>query len=60
MRPFGDPFFWALISMFGLAAATALVGSDRLAKFRSLGLETVGMFTLGRWRWSCPRYLSRD
>ncbi|MGD1029023.1 methyltransferase family protein [Candidatus Binatus soli] len=48
MRIFGDPFFWALVSMFGLASATAGVGSTRLGKFRSLGLVTVGMFTLGR------------
>ncbi|MGO9507153.1 MAG: hypothetical protein ACLPXZ_07335, partial [Mycobacterium sp.] len=48
MRIFGDPFFWALVSMFALAGATAGVGSTRLGKFRSLGLVTVGMFTLGR------------
>jgi protein-S-isoprenylcysteine O-methyltransferase Ste14 len=34
--------------MFGLAGAEALVGSARLAKFRSLGFVTVGIFTLGR------------
>jgi hypothetical protein len=33
MRLFGDPFFWALVSMFGLAGADALVGSVRLARF---------------------------
>lgn len=48
MRFFGDPFFWALVSMFGLAASEALVGSARLARFRSLGLVAVGMFTVGR------------
>jgi protein-S-isoprenylcysteine O-methyltransferase Ste14 len=48
MRFFEDPYFWALVSMFGLAAAEALVGSARLARFRSLGLVTVGLFTLGR------------
>ena len=48
MRPFGDPFFWALVSMFGLAGAAALVGSARLAKFRSLGFVAVGLFTIGR------------
>lgn len=48
MTLFGDPFFWALVSMFGLAGAEALVGSARLAKCRSLGFVTVGMFTLGR------------
>jgi hypothetical protein len=35
MRIFGDPFFWALVSMSGLAGAEALVGSVRLAGFRS-------------------------
>ncbi len=48
MRIFGDPFFWALVSMFGLAGAAALVGSARLAKFRSLGFVAVGLFTIGR------------
>ena len=41
-------FFWALVSMFGLAGAEALVGSARLAKFQSLGFATVGIFTFGR------------
>ncbi len=48
MKLFGDPFFWALVSMFGLTGAEALVGSARLAKFRSLGFASVGMFTIGR------------
>ena len=48
MSLFGDPFFWALVSMFGLAGAEALVGSTRLARIRSLGFVTVGMFALGR------------
>jgi len=48
MRIFEDPFFWALVSMFGLAGAEALMGSARLGKIRSLGFVTVGMFTLGR------------
>ncbi|MFZ1119488.1 MAG: methyltransferase [Candidatus Binataceae bacterium] len=48
MSFFEDPFFWALVSMFGLAGAEALVGSVRLAGFRSLGFVTVGLFTLGR------------
>jgi hypothetical protein len=37
MRFFKDPYFWALVSMFGLGGAEALVGSARLARFRSLG-----------------------
>ena len=48
MSLFGDPFFWALVSMFGLAGGEALVGSTRLARFRSLGFAAVGMFGLGR------------
>jgi protein-S-isoprenylcysteine O-methyltransferase Ste14 len=48
MRCFEDPYFWALVSMFGLGGAEALVGSARLARFRSLGFVTVGLFTLGR------------
>ena len=48
MRIFEDPFFWALVSMFGLAGGEALVGSARLGRIRSLGFVTVGMFTLGR------------
>ena len=34
--------------MFGLAGGEALVGSARLARFRLLGFEAVGMFGLGR------------
>ena len=48
MRFFKDPYFWALVSMFGLGGAEALVGSARLARFRSLGFVTVGLFTVGR------------
>jgi protein-S-isoprenylcysteine O-methyltransferase Ste14 len=48
MKFFQDPYFWALVSMFGLAGAEALMGSARLARFRSLGFVTVGLFTLGR------------
>ena len=48
MKLFSDPFFWALVSMFGLVGAEALVGSARLARIRSLGLVMVGLFTLGR------------
>lgn len=48
MNVFSDPFFWALVSMLGLLGAAAVVGSVRLARFRTLGLLTVGLFTLGR------------
>ena len=48
MKVLTDPFFWALVSMFGLAGAQALVGSAKLARFWWLGFITVGLFTLGR------------
>lgn len=48
LRFLEDPYFWALVSMFGLGGAEALVGSAKLARFRSLGFVTVGLFTLGR------------
>ena len=48
MNVFDDPFFWALVSMFGLIGAQAVVGSARLAKSRSLGILSVGLFGLGR------------
>ena len=48
MSVFSDPFFWALVSMFGLIGAEAVVASARLARFHLLGLVTVGLFTLGR------------
>ena len=48
MKIFVDPFFWALVSMCGLAGAEALVGSARLARLWWLGFVMVGLFTLGR------------
>ena len=48
MQVFEDPFFWALVSMFGLIGAQAVVGSARLARSRSLGILSVGLFGLGR------------
>ena len=48
MKTVDDPYFWALISMFGLVGAEALVGSAKLATYRWLGFITVGLFTLGR------------
>jgi protein-S-isoprenylcysteine O-methyltransferase Ste14 len=48
MRVFADPFLWALVSMFGLAGAEALVGSAKLARFWWMGFITVGLFTVGR------------
>lgn len=48
MKWFSDPFFWALVSMFGMVGAEAVVGSTRLARSRLLGLLSVGLFGLGR------------
>ena len=43
-----DTFFWALISMFGLVGAQAVVGATALRRYRSLGFLMVAMFALGR------------
>lgn len=44
-----DPFFWALISMFGLVGASAVVGSGKLGKNPLFGLIIVIIFALGRF-----------
>lgn len=43
-----EPFFWALVSMFGLVGAQAVVGNAGLRKYRSLGFFMVTLFALGR------------
>ena len=43
-----DPFFWALISMFGLVGAQAVVGSNGLRRSRVMGFFIVAIFALGR------------
>jgi protein-S-isoprenylcysteine O-methyltransferase Ste14 len=43
-----DPFSWALLSMFGLVGAQAVVGNAGLRRYRSLGLLMVAMFAVGR------------
>ncbi|NIO04336.1 MAG: hypothetical protein GTN74_06885 [Proteobacteria bacterium] len=43
-----DPFFWALISMFGLVGASAGVGGKKLGKHAVLGFIIVLLFDLGR------------
>lgn len=49
MTFFKDPFFWALVSMFGLVGACAVVGSKRVGRHSSLGLLVVAIFDLGRF-----------
>ena len=43
-----DPFFWALISMFGLVGACAVVGSKKVGRNTLLGFFIVVIFDLGR------------
>ena len=44
-----DPFFWALISMFGLVGASTVVGSEKLGKNPFFGITIVTIFDLGRF-----------
>jgi protein-S-isoprenylcysteine O-methyltransferase Ste14 len=44
-----NPFFWALVSMFGLVGACAVVGSQKIGKNTLLGLLIVVIFDLGRF-----------
>ena len=60
MKVFDNPYFWALISMLGLVGAEAVVGSDKLAKSRSLGVLSVGLFGLGRVVLVLPAVPSQD
>ena len=48
MRFLYDPFFWALISMFGLVAACSVVGSEKVGEKTLLGFAIVVVFDLGR------------
>ena len=43
-----EPFFWALISMFGLVGAGAVVGGKKLGKYPLFGFAIVVIFDLGR------------
>ncbi len=49
-----DPFFWALISMFGLVAAGALLCGDRFGKYGLFGFAVVAIFTVGRLMLALP------
>jgi hypothetical protein len=48
-----SPFLWALISMFGLVGACAVVGSKRVGGRPLLGLLFVTAFFLGRFVLAC-------
>ncbi|UCD85696.1 MAG: isoprenylcysteine carboxylmethyltransferase family protein [Deltaproteobacteria bacterium] len=54
MMFFKDPFFWALISMFGLVGAGAQVGSKKLGKSQLFGIIVVVLFDLGRVMLTLP------
>lgn len=43
-----DPFFWALISMFGLVASGVVVAGGRLSRRPAFGVLVVALWTAGR------------
>jgi protein-S-isoprenylcysteine O-methyltransferase Ste14 len=49
MTILNDPFFWALISMFGLVAACSVVGSKKVGRNTGVGVLIVTIFDLGRF-----------
>lgn len=49
-----NPFFWALISMFGLVAACAVVGSQKIGSNTFFGICIVTVFDLGRFLLALP------
>ena len=60
-----DPFFWALISMFGLVAACAVVGSKKVGRFCTVpplaspwhhcgGRDSSFLSLLKRRAWNAP------
>ena len=48
MTTFNNPFFWALVSMFGLVGANAVVSGQKLGKYPLYGWVVVTIFSLGR------------
>jgi protein-S-isoprenylcysteine O-methyltransferase Ste14 len=44
-----EPLFWALISMFGLVGACAVVGSKTIGRRTMIGFGVVTLFDLGRF-----------
>lgn len=49
MSILNDPFFWALVSMFGLVGAGTVVGSDKFGRNTLFGAFIVVVFDLGRF-----------
>lgn len=45
---FSDPFFWALVSMFGLVGCGAVVSGSKLGRYPLFGAIVVVIFDLGR------------
>ena len=43
-----DPFLWALISLFGLVGAGAVVSGKKLGQYPLFGFTIVLIFILGR------------
>ena len=48
MAFYNNPFFWALVSMFGLVGACSVVGTQKVGKHPLIGAVTVFVFVLGR------------
>lgn len=48
LAAFSDPFLWAMISMFGLVLASAVVAAPSIHESRFLGFTGVTLFALGR------------
>ena len=44
-----EPFFWALVSAFGLVGCCAVVGSKRVGRNTALSTLLIGLFDLGRF-----------
>jgi len=43
-----SPFFWAVVSLFGILSATTAVNTKYGKKYRWFGIISVGLFTFGR------------
>jgi protein-S-isoprenylcysteine O-methyltransferase Ste14 len=56
MTTFNNPFFWALVSMFGLVGANAVVSGQKLGKHPLYGWVVVIIFGLGRFLLVLPFY----
>jgi protein-S-isoprenylcysteine O-methyltransferase Ste14 len=49
MTSLDTPFFWAMISLFGLVGACAVVGSKAIGRHTLLGFVLVALFDAGRF-----------